>query len=354
MRVLVNEPHKLVKIDLVDRKILFMLAQNAHFSYSTISKHVKLSREAVKQRVVRLQKQKVILGFQAVIDVSQLDYSTYHIFAQLNNPTTIIEENFVKELTNDSSVNALLKYTGVFDFEISYMMKDINTLNEKLKELSSKDIKKYVVYTLLKTIVSKSYPKCMYDFSLEIKNVGSDGSFFSNFQKKKTPAKFDEIDYKLLTIIADDARINMVELARKLDVSVDTAIYRVKKLISAKVIMDFRPIINYAAFGYSVYCLFFKFRNFTKEKESAFNLYLKENENILWSANCLGDFNNISYLLAKNTFQFHDVLHEIRGKFHDILDSFDYLLSFAEYKYTYFPEGVRINRAMKYKNYDKK
>ena len=33
-------------------------------------------------------------------------------------------------------------------------------------------------------------------------------------------------------------------------------------------------------------------------------------------------------------------MNELREKFHGIIDSYESLLSFAEYKYTYFPEGI--------------
>lgn len=340
MRVLATSKEQ-VKIDLTDKKILFLLSHNARFSYSTIAKHVNLSREAVKQRIQKLLKNNVLLGFQALVDVSKLGYSSYHLFVQLRNPKKEVEEMFVKELLADKNLNALLNYHGRYDFEISYILKDINKLNEKLKVLPSSEIKEQAVCIMLNNIVSKTYPTCMYDFKLELKKVGRDGSFHGSFNKKKAKdVKIDSTDYHLLSLISDNARITMVDLAAKLKLSVDAAIYRVRKMIESNIILQFRPIINYAALGHSVYCLFFKFKNFNKDKEIKFNYYVKQSKNFLWSAHCIGPFNNISYIIVKDTFQFHNVINEIREQFYGIIDSYESMLSFAEFKYTYFPEGL--------------
>ena len=112
---------------------------------------------------------------------------------------------------------------------------------------------------------------------------------------------------------------------------------------NAKVILGFRPIINYANLGYSVYCILFRFKNLTSENENKFNYFFKTHSNVLWSANCIGPFNNISYLIVKDSFEYHEVLKEIRENFFEIIDSYESLLAFAEYKYGFFPGGLLKN-----------
>jgi len=342
MRVLVTSQES-VKVDLTDRKILYLLSINARFSYSTISKYVNLSREAVKQRISRMMQNNVILGFRTLINVSKLGYSSYHLFIQTNNPKRENEDKIVGQLTGDLNVNALLKYNGKYDFEIAYMLKNQKELSDKINLVSTYDLKDYEVCALLSTLSSKSLPKCMIDFeNITLSRIGRDGSFYSEFLKvkKSSESKLDEQDMKILTSICDDARISMVDLSARLGVSVDTAIYRIKKLIESGVIVEFRPVINYAALGYSVYCVFFRFKNFTKEKEAEFAAYVKEQKNFLWSTMCIGKYSNLSYIIVKDTFEFQDVISDIRERFFDILDAYEMLLSFAEYKYTYFPKGI--------------
>ena len=163
MRVLAKHEAK-VELDLINKKILYLLSVNARFSYTTIAKQVRLSREAVKQRIQRLIERKVLLGFQALIDTKKLGFSSYHAFFQLNNPQKEVEQAIAQKLTQDGNINTLIQYHGKFDFEVSYLLKDLNELNQKLKELSSENVKNHEVCFLLNTIISKTYPRCMYNF----------------------------------------------------------------------------------------------------------------------------------------------------------------------------------------------
>ncbi len=336
MRVLAQNEQK-VKLDLINQKLLCLLSQNARFSYSTLAKQVKLSREAVKQRIQRLQEKQVLLGFQTLIDPKLLDLASFHLFLQLDNPQQA--EEIALNLVADPDVNALIRYQGQFDFEAAYLLKDLPSLNDKIKQL--KNVRNYQLCFILDTIVSKTYPPCMYDFTLPEFQVSKDGSFNSQFKRiKEEKLKLDQFDLKLLQALAKNARTSTISLSQKLNLSVDTVIYRVKKLISAGIIREFRPTINYAALGYSVYCFFFRFKNFNKEKEAKFKQFVRQHKNFLWSVSCLGPYNNISYLIVKDTFEFHQTINEIREEFQDILDFYESLLSFSEYKYTYFPDQL--------------
>tara|TARA_Y100000310_G_C20641730_1_gene794329 strand:+ start:258 stop:1274 length:1017 start_codon:yes stop_codon:yes gene_type:complete len=334
MRVLAKTDQT-VKLDLINQKILYLLAQNARFSYSTIAKQVKLSREAVKQRIQRLQEKEVILGFQALIAPKKLNLNSYHLFVKLTN----LQPEFTQRLVGDKDINALIQYNGKFDFEISYLLQDLNQFNNKIKKLNN--LKNYEICLLLGTLISKTYPGCMYNFTIPEFKVTKDGSFNSEFKKtKESKIKLDQTDFKLLQALSNNSRFSTMNLSLKLNLSVDAVIYRIKKLISHGIIKEFRPIINYAALGYSVYSLFLRFKDLTSEKEAKFKQFVKQHQNFLWSVNCLGNFNNLSYLIVKDTFEFHQVITELRKEFHDIIDSYETMLSFAEHKYTYFPERI--------------
>ena len=68
---------------------------------------------------------------------------------------------------------------------------------------------------------------------------------------------------------------------------------------------------------------------------------LKVHKNLLWATSCLGSYNIISYLIVKDTFEFHEVITELREKFHDVIDSYETLLAFAEYKYSFLPKKLK-------------
>src|SRR3989344_2986362 len=124
MRVLAQNEQK-VKLDILNQKLLCLLSQNARFSYSTLAKQVKLSREAVKQRIQKMLERKVLLGFQTLITPEKLDLSSFHLFIQLDNPQQAGETAL--NLVADQEVNALVQYQGQYDFEAAYLRSEEHT-----------------------------------------------------------------------------------------------------------------------------------------------------------------------------------------------------------------------------------
>lgn len=59
-------------LDVIDRKILVLLNENARRTLADISEHVALSVAAVKRRVDRLERDGVIRGYTAIVDTSHL------------------------------------------------------------------------------------------------------------------------------------------------------------------------------------------------------------------------------------------------------------------------------------------
>lgn len=62
--------------------------------------------------------------------------------------------------------------------------------------------------------------------------------------------EFDELDKKIVQIIVDDSRLSYRELARRLGVSVSTAIERLNRLESEGVIENYSAFINPIKVGY--------------------------------------------------------------------------------------------------------
>ena len=62
-------------MDAIDREILTLLQQDGRLSHEEIAKQVHLSRPAVHERVRRLEEQRIVRGYQALIDWGALNLS---------------------------------------------------------------------------------------------------------------------------------------------------------------------------------------------------------------------------------------------------------------------------------------
>ncbi|WP_158941769.1 Lrp/AsnC family transcriptional regulator [Granulicella sp. S190] len=62
----------------------------------------------------------------------------------------------------------------------------------------------------------------------------------------------DPIDYNILRMLAEDARVSYAELGRKVGLSPSAIAERIHQLESSKVILGYRALLDEKAFGYSV------------------------------------------------------------------------------------------------------
>ena len=72
---------------------------------------------------------------------------------------------------------------------------------------------------------------------------------------KKKHIDIDELDSKILSILAQDAKLSYAEIGKKLFVSPGTVHVRVKKLNDAKLIKGIRADLDYSKLGYDI-CAF--------------------------------------------------------------------------------------------------
>ena len=68
-------------MDDIDRKILKLLQENARTSLNTIAEKTFLSSPAVSSRIERMEREGIILGYEAQVDPIKLGY---HILAFIN------------------------------------------------------------------------------------------------------------------------------------------------------------------------------------------------------------------------------------------------------------------------------
>ena len=79
----ITETARIVKMDVKNKKIIVMLAENSRLPASVIAKKVHVSRDAVAYRIQKLQNNEVIAGFLPLVDLTQFGYYTYHVFLLL-------------------------------------------------------------------------------------------------------------------------------------------------------------------------------------------------------------------------------------------------------------------------------
>jgi len=334
---------KRIVLDAKDKHIIALKSINARMPISAISKQLRLSRDAVKYRIDRMEKEHVLVGSRSIVNIKKLGYSSYHVFFQIHFASNQKEKEFIEILKSHPNVNAVIKYRGKWDYEVAIMVKDPVEFDTVFKQITSKIeiIQDYEILVLLDTFASKIYPEYPIDkqkFILSYKK--NDSSFIKDFQKREQTYKIDEKDKKLIKILASNANVPFLELSKKLNLSDDAIIYRIRKLVRNQFFAAFIPVVDYSSLGLSIQAALFKLHNLSPEKEKHFTNYLKAHKNIIWGVRTIGRWNILTYFLIRNLEDFHKALDAIIDKFRDIIQSNEILFAYEEYKYSYLCDAV--------------
>ena len=99
----------LEKLDLKDRKLLSSIEMDARTPLTQLAKKLKLSKQVVKYRMDRLQKENLIQSYYAVIDLNKLKQTIYVVYFKLANITSSIEQTWYNKLNSDKAVMGFSK-----------------------------------------------------------------------------------------------------------------------------------------------------------------------------------------------------------------------------------------------------
>jgi DNA-binding Lrp family transcriptional regulator len=320
-----------IRLDLKDKKILSILANNSRMPLTQISKRVALSRDAVSYRINNYEQAGIIQGYRTLVDISKLGYSNYHLFIKLNNPAKENEEKIILRLIKIPNIRAILKFNGNFDLEIALIVKDLQELDGLITKITNDCagfIQEYELLALVKNYVSLDFPK----------------SFTDNVEVQKRPItkKYnpDKKDIEILKIIGEDATLNLSKIGDKIHLSADAVNYRIKKLIESGIIIKFIPVLNYDALDFNLHAVLLNINSFNEESEKKLQEFLEVNKNTLWAVKCIGRFNILIYFLTKNTQEIQETLIELRSLFPKQINLYESLTAYEEYKYVYFPKEL--------------
>jgi DNA-binding Lrp family transcriptional regulator len=149
--------------------------------------------------------------------------------------------------------------------------------------------------------------------------------------------KLDKIDLKILRCLANNARIKITDLAKKVNASVTVARYRLKKLEKNKVILGYKYALNPKLLGYETCKAFISFKDITEEKRKALINYCKLNPNIINIVITIGPWDMEIELEVKNFEEYYKIMNDIREKYNSIMKSYESVLFSSEPKQSFVP-----------------
>jgi DNA-binding Lrp family transcriptional regulator len=132
--------------------------------------------------------------------------------------------------------------------------------------------------------------------------------------------KLDLKSRKLLYELDTDARQSYNKLAKKVGLSKNAVIYRIKKLRKAGIIKLFHTVVDTGKLGYIGFRLYLRLRNTTPEKEQEIINFMKSKEIVAWLVSIDGEYNLGSLILAKSVREMNELWKELLEKYVNYID----------------------------------
>jgi|SRR3989338_919766 len=318
-----------MKLDLKDKKILYELDLNSRATLNEIAKKVGLSKQVVDYRLKNLIKDNVIQQFYTVINFSKLGYTQYKLYLKFQNVNLGTEKEIINYWTQNKNSVWVASCRGRWDLATSILARDINDFGEILSSF----INQYGLFVLEKDVLITQISPVFTRAYLTEKKEKKKFTYGGEIEHYELNA----IDTKILKILSTNARLTILEMMDKLNLTRDVINYRTKKLTKDNILSQYRISINLDKIEHKLYKIILRLHSLTPEKEKQLITYVASHPHGMQYLKLIGSWDVELEFEVKDEEQLHEILLEIRNQFSEIIRDYDTLLIRREHKLNYYP-----------------
>jgi DNA-binding Lrp family transcriptional regulator len=312
---------KKIKLDLTDRKILAELDKNCRIPNSKLAKIVNKSREAVKYRIQQLEKNGIIQKFITSINPNKLGYYMFKVYLQLENIPKE-RERFYDFLKNQKSIYWMGISDGAFDCVFAILSRSITEYYDQINTILSQ-FRGLIVKKVLGTMVdTRQYNKKFFTNDTNGKHVIFGGDVINN--------NIDELDYKILEILANDARIPIAELSRKVNSTIEITRRRIKNMEEKGIILGYRIAADFNKLGLEFFKAIIYFKSLSNEDERTLFEWMRKHPNSLYYIRSLAPWEAEFEFAVESYQQFNKIINELRKRFPHVISHYEHLIMIYE------------------------
>ena len=314
----------MIELDKKDREILFHLSLNGRASLAQLSKKTNLSKEVIHYRLKNLEKTGIIEGYYAVVNTYKIGKVFFRVYMKTINMTTRIEKEFVEFLKNHPKVTWIVEVDGDFDFLYVVWAKDIIEFEKVYKEIND-SFGKYIQQKFFSVMTNVYYFK--YKYLVE----RQDGTLRLTGGQLETP-KLDDLDLKLLSLLSNQVRMPLVEIANKLNSNAKLIKTRMKRLEKLGIITCYNVKINHKLLGYTQRKVMLNLNDISSETIKKLITFITYHKSTIYITMAIGQYDLEFEMMEKGHEGFHLLLKEIKNQFPGLIKEYFTVIFYHEPK----------------------
>lgn len=317
----------MVKLDLLDRKVMYELDLNARLTSSQLAKKLRRSKETVNFRVNRLVKNGYVKGFYTVLNTSKLGWYYYKVYMKFKNTTPDKEKEIFGYLQKQDHTAYLGSMEGYYDCIFLVMVqspKDMTDFMNPFIENYGEFIQEKEIHTVV--VAHRLNQKFL--FSGEASKDSCYSEVIGNY-------KLDDVDKKILQLISQNARMPLIEIAKRVNVDHKVVKYRLKKLERDNIILSYVSSPDFDKLGLIFIQINISLKN-PGVKKSLIN-YFDSTKKCLFALELLGKYDFTVEIHVENNEQLRSIIDEFRVKFANQYNGYDVSTIRKEYVMVWLP-----------------
>jgi DNA-binding Lrp family transcriptional regulator len=130
----------------------------------------------------------------------------------------------------------------------------------------------------------------------------------------------ERLDREILYELDNDASQPLSAIAKKVNRSVPTIDYRIRKMIEGRVLKSFLTIVNFKRLGYTNYFVYWTLRNVNSEKERSIIEQITKDDRVNEVFRWDGAWNLCVGVMAKDISELNEVVSRIKDRFSECID----------------------------------
>ncbi|MEK6761027.1 MAG: Lrp/AsnC family transcriptional regulator [Nanoarchaeota archaeon] len=309
-----------------DARLLGYLYHHAREPNTKIAKAIGLTREQVDYKIKKFVDGGIIKQFTTLFNYSALGYGKYYVLL-LKFAKPIYARNFFNKERKDKNLLDMAFTSNKYDLVMEVFFKNEKEFREYLNKLLNEQKEKISDYFVFSPYYGKLWPlkflkgekEAGVDFTLDAKEIS-----------------LDKQEIQILKMLAEDGRERIVEIADKLKISPELALYKIKKLHERKVILSSAIIFDMKKLDYFLSTILINIQNMSNENEKKIKDFAEKSEHVRSIVLSMSKPNCFIQLFHEKHGDFIKTMDELKKLFEN--DFIDMEVIFVDY-----PEKEKIN-----------
>lgn len=321
---------KNIKIDLKDRKLIYLLDFHARDAYTTLAKKLRLSKQAIEYRITKLIEKDIIRGFYPVINVAKMGYTYCRITLVLQGTTSEKENEIINYLKEDPRFFWIITSQGSYDLCFAMWAKKLSDFREAIDDF----ILRYGAFVKdKKESIATDVIHYQHRYVIEQQKTEE-----IHLRETDKPATIDEKDKEILTLLCENARMSLIKISEKIRTSPKTVASKIKRMEKEGIIEGYRPIINHIKLGYAYYKLWINLQYGGMKEIERLHQYIKNSPLVLYIVQGISLLEDLDIeVMVKDNQELFDFIKDLRTKFPNLVGDYKSLMFEDTKKVRYLP-----------------